>query len=144
MTTFAVNENGATTRYSDYAFDSFCKGPDGRYYGIKSDGIYLLEGAVDSHVDCGDISFGTSAMKKLAGAYVAVASEADMLLHVTENGKTFDYPSRPRRDDIGVHRFDVGKGLRANYFGIALSNTDSATFTMDTVEVAAIPVSRRI
>lgn len=144
MTTYAVNQNGATTRYGNYGFDSFCKGPDGRYYGIKADGLYLLEGTTDSTIDFGDLNFGTSALKAILPPYVACGSDDKLMLTVTQNEVDYDYLSRGYDATMKVQRFDVGKGLRSNYFGVKLSNIDGSDFTIDAVEVPAKPLSRRI
>ena len=143
MTTYAVNENGATTRYTGYDFDSFCHF-NGKYYGIKADGLYLLDGTANATVELGDMDFGTSLEKHRASAYVGCASDAPMELTITQRGTDYTYPTRSYDDATNVQRFDVGKGLRANYFGVRVSNVDQSPFTIDAVEVAAVATSRRI
>ena len=145
MTTYAVNSNGATTRYANYGFDSFCRGTDGKYYGIKADGLYLLEGAVDAEVDFGDLDFGTSALKGMTNAYISGQSDNKMRITVTEGSKSYTYVARDYDDANKTQRVDFGKGLRSNYFGIKLhNNADGSDFTIDAVEIAAVPKTRRI
>lgn len=143
--TFAVNAStGASTHYTGYDFTGFCRGHDGRYYGIKADGLYLLDGKADAMIDFGDLDFGTSAEKRIAAAYGSYASPEPMNLHITEGEDTYDYPGRGVSETIEPHRFDTGKGLRSNYFGVAASNTDGAYFELDAVELAVVATSRRI
>lgn len=145
MTTFSVNaETGASTQYTGYSFDSFCRGHDGKYYGIKADGIYLLEGQADSEVDFGDLNFGTTAEKRLLTSYTSGESDDLLNLHVTDERDTYEYPARQINEGNNTVRFDVGKGLKANYFGIKITNTDGADFAIDAVEIAAVATSRRI
>lgn len=142
MTTLSVQlDTAAATRYSDYGFDSFCKGPDGRYYGIKTDGLYLLEGDVEGTVDFGDLNFGTTAMKALQPAYVSASSPEPLTLIVTDESGEYEYQARTSSETVDTHRFDTGKGLKANYFTLKLRGTG---FAVDALEVAAIPLSRRI
>ena len=145
MTTFSINaETGASTQYTGYGFDSFCRGHDGKYYGIKADGIYLLEGTVESAIDFGDLNFGSTAEKRILTAYVSGSSDDLLNLHITDENDTYEYPARQIGEGNNTVRFDVGKGLKANYFGVKLTNTDGADFAIDAVEIAAVATSRRI
>ncbi|OHD21345.1 MAG: hypothetical protein A2Y38_16555 [Spirochaetes bacterium GWB1_59_5] len=145
MTTYAVNaETGASTRYADYGFDSFCKGPDGKYYGIKADGLYLLEGTADAVIDFGDLDFGTSAHKALAAAYVSGSSAAPLVMTITQGGDSYEYPAKTCSDTIDTHRFDTAKGLKSNYFGVKIGNQDGGDFTIDAAELVPVQLSRRI
>jgi hypothetical protein len=145
MTTYAVNaETGASTRYTDYGFDSFCKGPDGKYYGIKADGLYLLEGTAESVIDFGDLDFGTSAEKAVQAAYISGASADPLVMTITQDDEDYEYPARSCSDKIKTHRVDTGLGLQANYIGVKVGNQDGSDFTIDAVELAAVALSGRI
>lgn len=142
MTTLSVQlDTSAATRYSNYGFDSFCRGPDGRYYGIKADGLYLLEGEVEGEVDFGDLNFGTTGQKGLQTAYVSASSPEPLTLLVTDESGEYEYSARTSSETVDTHRFDTGRGLRANYFTLKLRGTG---FAVDALEVAAILFSRRI
>ena len=126
MTTLCTNaKTGAATEYTNYGFESFCRAPDGNYYGIKAGGLYLLSGETDdgakvnSIVDYGDIDFGTSELKHLLAAYANVASSEYMALLITQEGDEYEYLARSCSDQIKTQRFDTGKGLRANFFGVS-------------------------
>ena len=145
MTTFCINKiTGASTRFTGYDFNSMFRGTDGKYYGVKADGIYLLEGEAEASVDFGDINFGTSLEKRLMSAYAGCQSEQPLVLEVTQCEETYDYPARSASDCLNVVRFDLGRGLRANYYGIAIKNQDGTDFTIDSVELTALPTTRRI
>lgn len=151
MTTLCTNiKTGAATEYTNYGFDSFCIGHDGRYYGIKASGLYLLDGdaddgaSIDSVIDYGDIDFGTSALKIVAAAYANVASGDQMEIRITQEGVEYEYHARSCSEEIQTQRFDTGRGLRANFFGVKVANASGCDFTLDSVELAAVETSRRI
>jgi hypothetical protein len=151
MTTYAINVmTGASTRYDNFGFDSFCRAEDGKYYGIRADGIYRLEGAddagvpIDADIDFGHLDFGTSAEKRIATAYAGVASDEVMELRIQVGDETYDYPARSSSETLQQQRFDVGKGLKSNYFDVSIHNTDGGDFEMDSIEIAAVSTSRRI
>lgn len=147
MTTFAINmTNGASTRYSDYAFDSFCQGPDGKYYGIKADGLYLLEGEFngDASIGLGNIDFGSRTLKFLPAAYVQASSDDVLELVVSGGGDEYEYPARSSSDTLKTHRFDLGKGLRENYFELTLRNTNGSKFDIDNFEIPEVKSKRSI
>jgi len=151
MTTLCTNiKTGAATEYTNYGFDSFCSGHDGRYYGIKNGGLYLLDGdtddgaKVDSVIDYGDLDFGASELKQITAAYAQVASGDLMELRLTQEGVEYEYTARSYSEEIQAQRFDTGRGLRANFFGVKVANTEGCDFTLDSVELAAVATSRRI
>lgn len=151
MTTLCTNiKTGAATEYSGYGFESFCRAHDGRYYGINEGGLYLLDGETDDGVeisaviDYGDIDFRASALKSLAAAYAQAASEERMELRITQNGDEYEYLARSYSEEMQAQRFDTGKGLRANFFGVKIANTEGCDFTLDSVELAVVATSRRI
>jgi hypothetical protein len=43
-----------------------------------------------------------------------------------------------------VQRVDVGKGLRENYYGLKVYNTEGSDFTLASVSFAPVASSRRI
>lgn len=151
MTTLCTNaKTGSATEYANYGFESFCRAPDGKYYGVKADGLYLLEGnddagtSIDSLIDYGDLDFGTSALKRIATAYTQVASGDRMELRITQEGVEYEYAARSYSEELQAQRFDTGKGLRANFFGVKIANTEGCDFTLDSVELAAVETGRRI
>lgn len=135
-------ENMAATTYSDWNITSASGS-----YGTKADGIYALEGTgnVDAYVDLGRINFGSENLKHMPACYLSAASDAPMLLRVTTpGGNEYDYPARNSDTSLRVQRVDVGKGLRENYFGLKVMNTEGSDFTLAAVSFAPVASGRRI
>lgn len=147
MTAYAITTGlNATTSYTNYGFDSFCRGPDGTMYGIKSDGLYVLAGESDNSSNIaasaafGKLNFGTSQFKRCPNVYLSVDSPKPMV--VTVNG--YSYETRSSDADMMTQRADVGKGIRANFLEVSVANKLGADFNLESVEVLAAATSRRI
>lgn len=142
-------DSAATTRYENYDFTSFAKIGD-RYYGVKSDGIYVLEGDDDegfkirASASFGKLDFGTPNKKRVPHAYVGVSSGGTMYLRVTANGQTFTYAARRADADMRTQRIDLGKGLMANYLEFEIYNHDGCDFELNSVDFAYVELTRRI
>lgn len=135
-------ENLAATTYSGWGITS----ASGEY-GTKADGIYVLEGegTVDAYVDLGRQNFGVENLKHIPACYMSVASEAPMLLRVaTPAGDEYDYTARNSDENLVVQRVDVGKGVRENYYGLKVYNTEGSDFTLASVSFAPVASGRRI
>jgi hypothetical protein len=138
----------ATTRYDNYGFNSFAV-INGTQFGMKADGIYLLDGATDggrpitSGVALGTHDFGTQALKHLPAVYAGVSSAGRLYLKVSDGTNAYTYRARRSDEFMRVQRFDVGKGLRAGYFSFELTGEGDA-FELDTVQFMAVPTQRRI
>lgn len=139
----------ASTRYEGFDFSSFAK-IDGRYYGCRSDGVYELDGDTDSDapiqamVSFGKQDFGTSALKRVSNIYVGTSSGGKLFVKVLVEGEEYLYQARDGAEELQVQRFDLGRGLRANYLEFELYNADGDDFELASVEFAAVPLSRRI
>lgn len=142
-------ETSASTRYEGFDFSSFAK-IDGRYYGCRSDGVYELDGDTDSDapiqamVSFGKQDFGTSALKRVSNIYVGTSSGGKLFVKVLVEGEEYLYQARDGAEELQVQRFDLGRGLRANYLEFELYNADGDDFELASVEFAAVPLSRRI
>lgn len=137
-----------STRYEGFDFDGFAK-VDDAYYGIKPDGIYLLEGqdddgeAVQSRVNFGSLSFGSMARKALPYVYVGMASSGNTFLRVTVEGDTFTYRVRNSTSEMKTHRFEPGRGLAANFYELELV-ADGEVFDLHAIDFQAIELKRRL
>lgn len=131
----------AATTYSDFNYTSTSGG-----YGTKADGFYRLEatGSVAWSIDLGKINFGVENEKYLPAVYAGYASDDLAILTVTlPDGSSYDYDARSCSDNLDVHRFDTGMGLRANWFGLSMSRTNT-TFILASVSFAPAVSTRRI
>jgi len=141
-------ETGATSRYDNFEFNSFAFF-NGRYYGARADGVYLLEGDTDAgkrimaSISLGKFDFGTSAQKRVPNAFVGVASNGRMLLKVIVEQEEYVYVARDYGENLQTQRIDIGKGLKANFFEFELYNEDGEDFDLDSVEFVAVPLGRR-
>lgn len=146
---WVVSEAGQSSRYEGYEFNSFGK-IGARYYGMKADGLYLLEGEDDdgtpikASVGLGMHDFGTSALKRIANCYIGVASSGTMFLKVIANGEEYLYAARSDDPYMATQRVDIGKGIRANYMTFELYNSNGCDFELNSVEFAAVALNRRI
>ena len=142
-------ETMGATRYEGFEFNSYAK-IGNSYYGCAADGLYLLEGDTDAGdpvramVSFGKQDFGTTTLKRISNAYVGLRSDGKLFLKVTVEGSDYLYAARDYDENRKVQRFDIGKGLCANYIEFELYNEDGDDFELASVEFAAVPVSRRI
>lgn len=142
--------NSATSTYENFAFNSFAT-LGGRYYGVRSEGLYLLEGDTDAgspiraSVSFGKQDFGTPNKKNMTRAYVGASSTGTLLLKIiTANGSEHIYTARAAAAFQREQRFDVGRGIQANYFTFELFNKNGCDFELDSVAFYAAEFNRRI
>jgi hypothetical protein len=148
---WALNcDTQASSRYEQFNFNSM-NTFDGGYFGTKADGVYQLEGADDagtaiqSMVSFGKQTFKSMAKKRLSNAYIGVSSSGTMYLKVIADGVEYIYQSRRDGDGFSTAmRFDIGKGIRANYLEFELYNGTGADFDLASAEFVAVPTERRI
>ena len=143
-------DTAATTAYENYAFNSFAV-IDGKAYGCKADGIYLLEGDDDegvpvrASVNFGANDFGTTKNKAMPHAYVGVAASGQLWLRVqVDGGTSYTYQARSVNAAQQVQRFDFGKGLKGSYYTFELFNSGGSDFDLDKIEFMPVVLSRRI
>lgn len=144
---WAVTDSKQVSRYTGYGFNSFAT-IDGKHYGAKADGVYMLEGTSDAGTDIdvgmvlGKLDFGTAKHKRVENVYVGVSATKALYLRVTAEGQTYTYQARNVSAQLQQQRFDPGKGLRANFFEFELIGKDQVEISG--VEFRAVPLSRRI
>jgi len=143
-------DTAATTAYENYAFNSFAI-IDGKAFGAKADGIYLLEGTDDegvpvrASVNFGANDFGTTRQKAMPNAYVGVAASGQLWMRVqVDGGTSYTYQARSVNTAQQVQRFDFGKGLKGSYYTFELFNNNGSDFDLDKIEFMPVALSRRI
>ncbi|MGB4467582.1 MAG: hypothetical protein WBI41_05965 [Azovibrio sp.] len=142
-------DNMASSRYENYGFNSFGMF-QGRYVGVRQDGVYLLEGDTDdgdpirAMISLGKQTFGTTQLKGLQCAYLGVASDDRMYLKVLVNEQEYIYEARRSDDYTRTQRIDTGKGLRANVYEFEIYNNEGCDFDLDSVEFVPVTFNRRI
>lgn len=151
--TLVVNTiTNSTVRYANYPYNSFAE-IDGKYYAAGPTGLYQIDigtadgvTKIDAFVTSGKTDFGSEFQKRVENIYAAMRSEGDITLSVgVDENDPVDYTLSPL--DIATlkqRRSIIGKGLRGKYWQFTISNTDGCDFDLDTMHVAAVPMSRRI
>jgi hypothetical protein len=152
-------DTGGSTSYTNYQFNSFGV-LAGHAFGVRSDGIYRLEGDTDAGavipvtLDFGRRDFGTPALKRLESAYFGVGTYGTLYLRVTDNeGNAYVYAARRSETSPKQHRVDVGRGFLASMIRFELLNYDPANpaasgngadFELESVEFVAAELTRKI
>lgn len=151
MTTLCINlDSSATSEFSNYAFNSYCTAHDGKTYGLTSAGLFLLEGDTDNSaeieasIQTGKQDFKTQSEKRLQTIYVGASSHEKLELTINSMGVEYDYNTRSYSEELNQQRFDVGKGLRANWFDFTIRNTSGADFEIADFSVDGLQTNRII
>ena len=154
MSVFCVRDTGseseASATYESYAFNSFAN-IGGNYFGAGEHGLYALEGDSDAgqpievHIDLGQRDFGSDHLKLLANAYLSTNAAQPLKLLVTmPDGKTYTYPSRGADPLKRTQRIDLGRGLRAHFYGLEIHNDEGSAFELDGLNFNLTESKRRI
>lgn len=148
--------NQRTTGVSEYTkfnFNSFFAiGND--YYGVASDGIYLLGGSSDeasyiaqSKITTGVSDFKTQKLKAITDGYAYIRSSGDMTVQMTTNEQTqrTEYPLYYDGID-GIHRrrVKVAKGIKGTSWQAEIRNEDGAEFTIKQLDLVPQELDRSI
>jgi hypothetical protein len=150
MVGWIVNPNlAASTALDNYDFTGFGQ-HDGKHYGIRPDGLYVLEGddddgtQIDSFISLGNRNFNTAKQKRVPHAYIGASTDGRMVLKVIVNGQEYLYAVKNPSTDMAEQRVDIGRGLRSNYWNFELMNREGADFEIDTIKFMPIVLERRI
>lgn len=150
MVGWIVNPNlSASTALDNYDFTGFGQ-HKGKHYGIRPDGLYVLEGdtdngvQIDSFVSLGNRNFNTAKQKRVPHAYIGASTDGRMVLKVIVNGQEYLYAVKNPSTDMAEQRVDIGRGLRSNYWNFELMNREGADFEIDTIKFMPIVLERRI
>lgn len=149
MTVWALNMDVmGSTRYEGFDFNSFMT-LDGKTYGVNSTGIHLLEGKTDgaetitASVDFGSLNFGTNNRKAVPYVYIGMSSNGKTVLKVESDGRTYYYTARDSTALMKTHRFELGRGLRSNFYGFTLQS-DGDAFDLHNIEFQPIELKRSL
>lgn len=150
MDAWSVNlKTGATTQYLNYPFDTVAN-IGGRHFGGAFEGLFELGGDTDAgapieaRFDVGQKLFGSPQLKRIEQIYLGITSNGQMHIKVTAEGASYTYPMREFGEHIQMQRVTVGKGLRANYFGFEIGNTDGADFEVTSLNIMVAESARKV
>ena len=147
-------QNAAFSEYQNFPFNSLVE-YGGRYYGLASDGLYLLDGPTDegaeitAAVKTGLLDMGTHYLKDAKAAHLGYNSTGELVLKVvtTDAGEKVEhwYKMKPAdAEEVRDGRVVIGRGMRARYWQFELVNVAGADFEIDDVTLMYQVLSRRI
>lgn len=115
-------------------------------YALSNAGLCKFDAAgdVEAFVDLGKEDFDNEYEKHMPAVYIGAASTAPVVLDVTASGITYSYPARSFSTGLNVHRAGTGKGLRDNWFGLKIKNSDGGLLKLASLSFGAIQSARKI
>lgn len=147
---WSVEQGGASAAYSGFAFNSFAR-VGGRIFAASDAGLYELGGDDDdgapiaAWVDLGQRNFGSMLLKGISNAYLTASSDAKLTVRVTTpEGLAYTYQARRAGTAMQAQRVDFGRGLRATYLNLELTNGGSGDFDLERLEFVVNESKRRI
>jgi hypothetical protein len=151
---FAMSMNtrhyGLST-YERFDFNSFCEF-QGLYLGASDEGIFVLEGEHDNTVPINwDVifpraDFGVPQLKRLPHIYAELACDSDVILSlIADETDELDLPPIP---DSGMavltRKLSGPRGRKGRYMTLRLRNEGAADVFIDSIEILAAVVPRRV
>jgi len=141
---YAINvAHTETTIYPDYAFNQIVK-LDGLYYGVRPDGLYLLEGPDDeggkiqATIQTADMDFGTARHKRVPYAYLDT-TDTTTIEPFTEERKIGKYTS-----SFKGRRTRLARGARGRFWSFKVANVDGAPLDLRSLELYTNAVGRKV
>ena len=132
-----------TTRYNNYDFDHVVKF-HGKHYGVKVDGLYLLEGNSDDGVQIESSfrinknDFGVSQLKRVPYLYVDSDDDTDVTPHIDGTDSGFIYLAA-----FDGKRTKLGRGLKGRYWSFEFSSIGGIGFRVRGVEIEPEVMTRK-
>jgi hypothetical protein len=142
----------AISEFDGYAFNAMAKIGD-KLFGTSPTGLYQLDiggldGAaqIDAVIATGETDFGSPHQKRVSDFYIGMRS--DDVLEVTadvDEAASGTYPLDPLGiGTIKQRRAHIGKGLKGKYWKFTVANTGGCDFDIDSLDIAAVVVARRL
>lgn len=147
FTAWAVNtETGATTEYTNFAFNSFAQ-VGHKAMATSNTGLYELVGDTDNGTDIiaaiksGYMQMNDSRFTGLKAVYLGVRGGGEYFLKLeTPQGST---TYRVLAEDMATTKVWVGKGLRTRYLSFELISTGQ-DFDLESIEFVPMRATRRV
>lgn len=131
--------NGAVSRYDTSLLSS-----NGSVAANANGLMTLGDAAVEASLDLGNENFKAPNEKYMPTIYVGAASEGPMAMNVAVKDQTYTYYARSHSETINIERIDPARGLRSNWFGLALINPEGVDFELESIYFAPAVSTRRI
>ncbi len=132
-----------TTIYTPYEFDSILR-IFNKYYGVKSTGLYLLEGVdddgvnIDVKIKTSMMDFGTALHKRVP--YMYMDSDNDTLITPFID----DVPSEQHQSGFAGRRTKLGRGNSGRFWGFEVVNVEGNEFKLGSLEAYAQTLNRKV
>lgn len=146
--THVTNPLTNATTTSTSAFESMFEF-DGKYYGVSAQGLFQIDAPASTEPIVGTLRlallhFGTELQKRIAETFIAMRSKGDITITVEADEQPVGaYNLSPHGIEmLKQRRTLVGKGAKGKYWDFTLECSDD--FDYDTINIAAVPVSRRL
>ena len=135
--------HGEITVYSNYAFDRVVR-LNGDYYGIKTDGLYLLRGADDDGlkiagtIKTGRMDFATAKLKRVPYVYLDSQHKTSV---------------QPFAENVSLGRFNsthegrrtrLPRGANARFWSFRVSNVNGGELDLRSLEIYANVLTRKV
>lgn len=140
----------APSFYEQFKFNSFAR-IGNEYYGMNSDGICKLTGYVDGTEDInvvattGKSELGDNNLKVAPVVYAGARSDREMLLTArVDNNPDYTYEFIGSTEELAAVRVKLGRGLVGRYWAFELLNQGGAYIEVDSLDIPAVPTSRRV
>lgn len=146
---------GGSTEYTNYGFNSYARIGD-KYFGASDDGLVELSGPDDrgtpihASFSLGMVDAGNAQRKIFSHCYLGVSSQGTMFVKVrvldetTDEYEEYVYEARDFSEKLKQQRITLGKGMKANYIGLEIYNSEGADFELDSVEFLVAELKRKI
>lgn len=143
-------ENTKVSTYSNFPFAALVAHA-GRYFGIASDGIYLLEGNddaganINAELKFGFDDFGSDQNKRVPHVYVGCEADGDLQFTVSvDESAEYAVSFSPRQAGIHTTRVKPGRGHRGRYWQPGLLNVEGCDFTVASLSLIEELLQNRI
>lgn len=140
------------TQYRNWPFTGFAR-QGARMLACAPDGLYALGGETDAgapitaRLKSGLFTLGTTRTKRLPEVWLGVKNDGGLVLKViraTQTGLSEHWYALAETSAAPVmRRIKVGKGIKATYWAIELTNATGGDFMLDQIQLYPIALSRR-
>lgn len=143
--------SNAVSTYEQYNFNSFAE-IGGKLYGANHDGLFELTGELDDTAEINStlksaaVHFGSEMQKRMSDFFMAARADGDITLRVfIDENDPLEYTLSPLDiASLKQRRSLIGKGAKGKNWQFELSNVGGCDFDIDTINLAAVNLSRRL
>jgi len=146
--TYCVNTtNSALTRYTNFNFKKVVRF-NNKYYGVKEDGLYLLEGdddngtSIDAKFQTSSFNFDSRYLKFVECAYFDQNKDVMNVNVTVENNEA--YADYSYMTEFNGKRVKFGRGLTGIYWEFEFSNVNGGAFNLGATEFLVHEKTRKI